>query len=461
MPQGPGNLRYIAQSHVTIAHAYTTRKLAVSLAERFNGEIINGDALQMYKGLPIATNKIPMEERRGIPHHLLGCVQLDEAPWTVHDFHSKASRIMEEIRSRGKVPVLVGGTHYYTQSLLIPNSLVNSEDRKERLDESEEEEKWPILAGDSEAMLEELRRVDPEMAKRWHPRDRRKIRRSLHIWLHTGRRASDLYREQQEESSSAEVPDRLERSESTRVYGNSQNAEVLEGPRDCESERHHDPLVLWTYSSPGILDQRLDERVESMVSNGLLDEVHSMHAFLQSQAQQGHMIDDTRGIWIAIGCKELLPYVTSASTRTEEAKQEGIQRTKAATRQYAKRQNRWIHLKLLHAMKAAGLERNMFLLDATDISQFSAKVEAVAADITRAFLAGESLPVPTSLSALAEEMLLPKAKETRSARYCDACDKTMMFEAEWLQHLRSKGHKNAMKPKVDWRAMYPKSKKDD
>lgn len=369
-------------------------------------------------------------------------MELEKPPWTVQNFHDKASGIIEEIRSRGKLPVLVGGTHYYMQSLLFPKSLVNNDERKERVNDDEEEQTWPILAAESAVMLEELRRIDPEMANRWHPRDGRKIRRSLQIWLQTGRRASDVYREQQGNL----------RAHSLEILEDTETAQIN---ATFDMDENHDPLVLWTYCSPEILDQRLAKRVDSMISNGLLEEVHSMYSLLQTQAAQGNKIDDTRGIWIAIGFKEMLPYVTSP-VKTAEEKQEGVQRMKAATRQYAKSQNRWIHLKLLHAMKEAGLERNIFLLDATDTSQFAWSIEAIAGNIVSAFLAGDSLPVSTELSDLAKKMLLPKVKETSHARYCEACKKTMMFETEWLKHLKSKGHKNAIKPKVDWKAMYPK-----
>ena len=413
----------------------------------------------MYKGLPIATNKISRKARKGVPHHLLGCVPLDQEPWTVHDFHSKASSIIGEIRSRGKVPILVGGTHYYTQSLLFPQSLVNDEDQNERLEEEDEERKWPILAADTHTMYDELRRVDPDLAQKWHPRDRRKIRRSLQIWLQTGKRASDLYREQRD------VPpigssDELETSEAVEAQKLSPNSKDLEEDRDVERYENLSPLVFWTYTPSQVLNRRLDGRVDDMISNGLLEEVKSMHAYQVSQAQQGQTIDDTRGIWVAIGYKEMLPYITSATETSEgETKSESVERMKTATRQYAKRQTRWIHLKLLLAMHEAGWGDKMFLLDAFDLSQFPQRVEKVAEDITSDFLAGNVLLPPTTLSDLAMEMLLLKDQERekhRSARYCDLCDKTMMYEAEWLKHLTSKGHKKAMKPKIDWKAIYPK-----
>ena len=393
----------------------------------------------MYEGLPIATNKISFEHRRGIPHHLLGCVRLGENPWTVRQFHAAASKIIEDIKLRGKLPVLVGGTHYYLQSLLFPKSLIEDDDQAKPINEEEEDRRWPILAADTDTMFEELRRVDPEIAQRWHPRDRRKIRRSLQIWLQSGRRASELYQEQKQSSSRV----------GTELHGDSKDAENI------QDSLKYDHLIFWTYSSQPILNQRLDDRVDSMVSDGLLEEVRSMHSFLQAQSQQGNVLDDSRGVWIAIGCKEMLPYITKPFP-TDEEKEEGIRNTKIATRQYAKGQDRWIRLKLLHAVKEAGLERNMFLLDATDVAQLSSNVETAAGNLTSTFLAGDTLPEPASLSDVAKEKLAPEARETINAQYCEACDKTLMSDIQWLNHLKSKRHKYATKPKVDWKAMYPK-----
>ena len=100
----------------------------MSLALRYNGEVINGDAMQLYSGLPIITNKITVEEREGVPHHLLGCIGFGEPTWVVGTFVKRALGVIEEIRSRGKLPILVGGTHYYTQSLLFRDRLAETEE---------------------------------------------------------------------------------------------------------------------------------------------------------------------------------------------------------------------------------------------------------------------------------------------------------------------------------------------
>jgi len=391
----------------------------------------------MYEGLPIATNKIPPEDRKGIPHHLLSCVRLDKEPWTVRQFRDRASGVIEEIRSRGRLPILVGGTHYYTQSLLFNDAVVEPEDSESRTEE-ENERKWPILDSTTEVILEELRKVDHAMATRWHPNDRRKIRRSLEIWLTTGKKASDVYNQQRQESSIV----------------NLDNA-VQPFVEESRSPLAYDSFVLWTWASSDVLNQRLAERVDKMVFEGLLDEVESMYDFMQEQAQLGKIVDQSRGIWVAIGFKELLPYIIS-NKRSAKLRQEGIDCTKIANRQYAKRQVRWIKLKLQRAISAAGACDKLFLLDATDLTQWHS-VEERAQDITAAFLDGGMLPKPESLSDAAGEMLVMTEEDPKSARRCEICGKTLMSEQEWISHLKSKGHKSAVTPKIDWQALYPKN----
>ena len=406
----------------------------MTLAERFNGEIINGDALQMYEGLPITTNKIPISERKGIPHHLMDCVKLSETPWTVRQFHKQAQTILCEIRQRGKLPILVGGTHYYTQSLLFPKSIIEKMDEDEYHSEAEEEKTWPILAASTEEMFAELLRIDPVIAGQWHPSDRRKIRRSLQIWLQTGKKASQVYSEQ----------------------GGIQKGLLTSKLTSDSSGTSHEvnnPLIFWTHSAHEELVQRLNARVERMTCDGLIDEASSMSKFLAERRQERNFLDDTRGIWIAIGLKEMLPYV-EGHCMSEADRNSGIERTKIATSQYARRQSRWIRLKLLPAVQEAALHDQLFLLDSTHISNFSSAVEQQAIQITQAFLAGEVLPRPESLSAAAKEILRPIVKEEKLAHYCEPCGKTMMSPLQWTKHLQSKGHKKVTKPRVDWRALY-------
>lgn len=433
---------------VAIVGATGTGKsqLAVSLATRFNGEIINADALQMYEGLPITTNEMALEEREGIPHHLLGCVKLGEEPWTVLQFLDRATSIIAEIRSRGKLPILVGGTHYYTQSLLFESSVVSEE--SEHATPEEQVQVWPVLDGTTEEMMEELQRIDPSMARRWHPKDRRKIRRSLEICLKTGKKASDLYDQQ-----------RLVPTDQSMLDFRDGACDDDQRPSlDIQPSLRYDTLVFWTYASLDVLYTRLEKRVDSMISQGLLEEVKLMFTFLHGQEHQGNAYDQSRGIWVAIGFKELLPYVVDEE-QSEGLRLEGIERTKIATRQYAKRQMRWIRLRLQRALEAADTRDKLFLLDGTDLSQWSSSVEQKASVITTDFLRGSKLPQPKSLSDTARLNLVMTEAESKSARFCVTCDKTLMSEKEWRNHLKSKGHRSAVRPKIDWQALYPKDNK--
>ena len=418
-------------------------QLALSLAQRFNGEIINGDALQMYEGLPITTNKLPSEERKGIPHHLLDCVTLEEEPWTVKHFVERASGIIQDIRLRGRLPILVGGTHYYTQSLLFGDTLVK-DDATDNFVCEKQAHRWQLLDASAEDMLKELRKVDPEIAMQWHPSDRRKIRRSLEIWLKTGKKASEIYRQQKLQSHNVEsnVGDEGD-------VPNGSNA-------SARSHARCDPLIFWIHAPLDVLKSRLEDRVDTMIRRGLLEEVAAMQIFLQGRTQRKDIIDQSHGIWVAIGYKEFLPYVLDAS-RPKMLMQKCIERTKSATRQYAKRQDRWIRLRLQRALSAANLMHRMFLLDATDFSQWSERVDAKAQHITAAFIGGSALPQPDSLSDAAMKLLISPEEEAKVPRYCESCDKTLMFQREWITHLKSRGHRASVRPKIDWEKLYPKN----
>lgn len=417
----------------------------MNIAARYNGEIINGDAMQVYEGLPIITNKMPVEERKGIPHHLLGRIGLSEPTWTVSDFVSHALETIKEIRRRGKLPILVGGTHYYTQSLLFHDALAEKEEEDvseegEGSKEIETSAKWPILDASTEEILARLREVDPVMADRWHPKDHRKIRRSLEIHLQTGRKASEIYEQQ-----------RARREKAT-------HTEETEDDLTPTSHLRTRTLILWVHSTTTTLTTRLNARVDKMLTQGLLHEVRTLSDLAIQLAQLNAPLDQTRGIWVSIGYKEFLAYQTAlrdpTTTPTEHTKLllEAIDKTKAATRQYAKRQIRWIRIKLLHAISSAGAKDSFFLLDGSDLSTWDASVSSTGLSLVEKFLRDdEPLPDPLSLSPLAREMLRLK-REDMSAnqelwrrRHCEVCDMTAVTESDWSQHVRSKRHRIAVK----------------
>ncbi|KAI5304875.1 hypothetical protein KEM55_009234, partial [Ascosphaera atra] len=267
-------------------------QLAVDLASRFNGEVINADAMQTYRGLPITTNQITREEMNGVPHHLIALNSLEQEPWQVGVFRRECLKVIKEIRSRGKTPVLVGGTHYYAQAVLFNEPLVDtrsSEDitnhpqEGQRPSNQSEQEKFAILDETPSKILAKLREIDPTMAERWHPNEDRKIRRSLEIYLQTGRPASAIYEEQEEQR---------------RLRDQESNVGKLRFPT----------VIFWVHSEAEVLKKRLDKRVDSMERSGLIAEAREMFTYLQEKKRQGIEVDRTRGVWVSIGFKELEPY---------------------------------------------------------------------------------------------------------------------------------------------------------
>ena len=394
--------------------------------------------MQLYAGLPVITNKVTLEEQKGIAHHLLGCIGLKEQPWVVGTFVERALQVIEEIRSRGRLPILVGGTHYYTQSLLFHDRLatnVNSDDEK-LLQTSEVKTEHPELEQPTKVLFEELRRVDPVMAGRWHPNDRRKIQRSLEIFLKTGERASDVYAKQRARRVVADV---------------SVEQEDQAGMR-------FPTLIFWVHAESKVLRERLDTRVVGMVEAGLLDEVRSLH----STARSASDLDESRGIWVSIGYKEYKAYAKALEdgehddVELAKLKAEGLERTQIATRQYAKRQIQWIRIKLANALATANATPKLYLLDGSEKSNFDQDVVVPALDLTQAFLQGVELPAPMSLSDTAAEMLTPKRAYDLSAtpdrwfkRHCEDCGTTSVTEESWIVHTKSKSHKKLIRKALD------------
>lgn len=413
------------------------RQLAVELAKRHNGEVINGDAMQLYEGLPILTNKITAEEQQGIPHHFLGRIKLDEQPWVVGTFVKMALGVIEEIRSRGRLPILVGGTHYYTQALLFKDRLADQERSAETYFTVDTEKEWPILGASTEVLLQELKKVDPVMAERWHPNDYRKIRRSLEIYLQTGKKASDVYQDQRDR----------------KVVGPGQEAE---GDHALQSPAHmrFPTLIFWVHCNHDTLIERLDKRVDTMVDHGLINEVHALNHFERQQSACNDPVDETRGIWVSIGYKQFRPYaqaIEDGQPAAESASllKQAILSTKTATRQYAKRQVRWIRIKLLNELSQTNARGKLYLLDGSDISSFDEDAVATANGLMHDFLsASKPMPEPSSLSTVAADLLTPKRDYDISANpekwnkhVCSVCGVTCVTEDQWKAHCKSKAHR--------------------
>ena len=412
--------------------------------------------MQMYRGLPIITNQIPVEERSDIPHHLINCVGLQEEPWRVSTFKRESLRLIEEIRSRGKLPILVGGTHYYTQAILFNDVLVDNGPDEDGPNTSKNgdsvlppSENWPILNAPVDVMLEKLREVDPVMAQRWHPRETRKIRRSLEIYFQTGKPASEIYAQQKLQKQAMS------------------DGESVVGPPPAHSGlMRYQTLLFWVHGERERLYSRLDGRVNSMIEQGLIAEARTMWDYLVEKESQGITVDMTRGVWISIGFKELEPYFSAlraaklGETELEAIKKSCIEAIKTSTRQYSLQQIKWIRNKLWTALADAKMTHRLYLLDTSDVDEWKTCVTEPSERIVRAFLNDEQCPDPKLLSELARQTLSRKEKEhqkritteddTNSMKCitCETCRKTMVGPEQWDIHIHSHSHKKTLKAAV-------------
>ncbi|CEI87794.1 Putative tRNA dimethylallyltransferase [Rhizopus microsporus] len=423
-------------------------KLAVELCKALNGQVINADALQVYKGLDIITNKMPVNEREGIKHHLMDFLNPEEE-YSVTEFLKDCSQKIESISEQSQLPVVVGGTNYYIQSLIWNNTLIGQRENSPALDDFPELDKL-----ETSELYERLSQVDPVMANKWHPSDRRKILRSLKIYHQTGQPQSEIIKLQKEQNETEGLQPRYR------------------------------SLIFWIYAEPSKLNPRLDERVDQMIETGLFDEIKDLrNRVVQGSIKAPGQNEEKyqRGLWQAIGYKEFDPYFNALEEGKEESeivkiKDECTERMKAATRRYAKRQIQWIRNKLLPTvMKSKGDDVLVYLLDANDLSNWNVNVKDTAITVAKAFQKDLPLPSATSLSVTAEAMLTPSedAQDTQSRvlnwkKYvCDICktDKgeplQLNGDKEWEQHKKSRFHRKYVKHlKVEaMRKAYLESKK--
>ncbi len=153
--------------------------LSITLAEKFNGEIISGDSMQIYRGMDIGTAKASLAERLRVPHHLIDIKSPDE-PFSVAEFQQRALVAIEAIQQRGKLPILVGGTGLYVKSVLyyplyqFADVAMNTELRQ----------KWQDFLNEhgEEALWQKVHKVDPITANRLHPNDTRRLIRALELY---------------------------------------------------------------------------------------------------------------------------------------------------------------------------------------------------------------------------------------------------------------------------------------
>ncbi len=256
--------------------------LALDLAERLGGEIVNTDSMQVYRGMDVGTAKLPLDERRGITHHLLDVLDVTE-PATVAEFQAWAREVIEECRSRGVPPVLVGGSALYTRAILDEFEFPGTDpDVRQRL----EEELAEVGSGVLHARLAER---DPAAAAQVLPSNGRRVVRALEVIEITGR------------PFTATLP---------------------------EQRYHYDHAVqIGVDIDRETLDRRIEQRVAQMWQDGFVEEVRAL-------GEQG--LREGRTASRALGYQQVLAFLDGELTE-EEAKE----RTVTGTRRFARRQDSW------------------------------------------------------------------------------------------------------------------------
>lgn len=169
-------------------------KLAVDLASHFPIEVINADSMQVYRGLDVLTNKLPLSHQNGVPHHLLGTVS-PNVEFTAKAFRDSAIPIIDDILARNHLPVIVGGTNYYIQALVSPFLL---DDSAEDMDESclgvmPSNDRFIDENDGSNNSYDLLKDIDPVAANRIHPNNHRKINQYISLYTRTGILPSKIF----------------------------------------------------------------------------------------------------------------------------------------------------------------------------------------------------------------------------------------------------------------------------
>lgn len=257
--------------------------LSIELAKKYNGEIINGDSMQVYKGLDIGTAKITEEEMEGVPHHLLSFLEPTES-FSVADYQKLVRAKITDIQARHKLPIIVGGSGLYVQAVLFDFQFTD-----EKVDEAARQAYYDELAKlGPEAMHDKLKQLDPQTAEAIHPNNTRRVIRALEMLELSG------------VSKAAEAQNRGE----VPLY-------------------NHLILGLGQNMSREVLYDRINRRVNLMMENGLLEEV------------RGLWQQNIRGVQSiqAIGYKELYDYLDGKCSL-----EGAIDSLKQNSRRYAKRQ---------------------------------------------------------------------------------------------------------------------------
>ncbi len=262
--------------------------LSVETALKLDGEIISADSMQVYRGMDIGTAKIKEEEKKGVPHHLIDIINPDEE-FNVTIFKDMAKKCIDDIASRGKIPIIAGGTGFYIQSVLYDVDFTD-------YDEDKRSEVRMLLEDTLEEkgidfMYERLKEVDPKYAEVIHKNNIRRVLHGLEYNIMTGNRLSEHNEEQRERTSPYNFLYFVLNDDRAKVYG------------------------------------RINKRVDEMLRDGLADEVRGL-----LEAGYSRDLQSMQGL----GYKEMADYLYG-----ECPYDEAVEIIKRDTRHFAKKQLTW------------------------------------------------------------------------------------------------------------------------
>lgn len=262
--------------------------LSVELAKKLGGEIVSADSMQIYRGMDIGTAKVTKAEMQNIPHHMIDIADPSE-DYSVSRYVEEADAAVRGILSRGRLPIVAGGTNLYIDSLIA--GLDFAEKTEDAALRESLNKQYDDMGG--EAMLEHLRGFDPERAAKLHPADKRRIVRAVEIYILTGETIT------------------------------RHDEETKKRPKRYDAVK-----IALTFADRAVLYDRINARVDKMVSDGLFDEVKGLLDSGLSPACTSMQ---------AIGYKEPAAYF-----RGEMSRDAAIELIKLSSRRYAKRQLTWL-----------------------------------------------------------------------------------------------------------------------
>lgn len=262
--------------------------LSVELAKKLGGEIVSADSMQIYRGMDIGTAKVTKAEMQNIPHHMIDIADPSE-DYSVSRYVEEADAAVRGILSRGRLPIVAGGTNLYIDSLIA--GIDFAEKAEDAALRESLNKQYDDIGG--EAMLEHLRGFDPERAAKLHPADKRRIVRAVEIYILTGETIT------------------------------RHDEETKKRPKRYDAVK-----IALTFADRAVLYDRINARVDKMVSDGLFDEVKGL-------LDSGLSPESTS--MQAIGYKEPAAYF-----RGEMSRDEAVELIKLSSRRYAKRQLTWL-----------------------------------------------------------------------------------------------------------------------